>query len=159
LTTVAGRAIPNEINAGFFNPGQGAELMRTFMLITVLLVGTCIWGNNSVLAQKAPDPGKDEEIIGATKDLHNNIIEIQDNTQKLRQINRDSSLSAIDKKKFINKAQDYLQELQSYHAEMKKLNLESLQKNQHGQSFINEMNKYTIEMDKFGRELKNLEKK
>jgi hypothetical protein len=133
--------------------------MRTFLFITVLLAGTCIWGNNSVPAQKAPDLGKDEEIIAATKDLQNNILEIKNNTKKLHQINRDSSLPAVDKTKFINKAQDYLQELQTYHAEMKKLNLESLQKNQRGQLFINEMNKYAIEMDKFGRELKNMEKK
>lgn len=133
--------------------------MRTLFLITVLLVGTFILGNNSVLAQKAPDLSKDAGIIAATQDLHNNILEIQDNTKKLSQINRDSSLSAVDKKKFVNKAQDYLQELQTYHAEMKKLNLESLQKNPNGQLFINEMNNYAIEMDKFGRELKNLEKK
>lgn len=159
LTTAEGRAIPKEINAGFFTPDKGAEFMPTFFLIPILIVGTFILGNNSVLAQKAPDLSKDAEIIAATKDLQNNILEIQDNIKKLRQINGDSSLPAADKTKFINKAQDYLQELQTYNAEMQKLNIDSLKKNQNGHLFINEMNKYAIEMDKFGRELQNMKKK
>jgi hypothetical protein len=133
--------------------------MRTFFLITFLIVGTIILANNSVLAQKAPDLSKDAEIIAATKDLQNNILEIQENIKKLRQINRDSSLSAADKIKSIKKAQDYLQELQTYNAEMQKLNIRSLQKNQNGQLFIGEMKKYASEMDKFGKELQNMGKK